>query len=82
MLLHVSTGSALNKCAYKGQQCCNDILIQLVDQGFRTLVEKDAFFNFTSGLADAQSEIRHTINGTYIYVYTWYVYRYLLCCMA
>ena len=63
----ISTGSAFNKCAYNGQQCCSEILIQLIDQGFRALVEKDEF-NFTSGLAGAQAaidEMRDKIDGMY-----------------
>ena len=60
---YVSTGSALSKCSFNGQQCCDDILIKFVDQGFRFLVQNDAF-NFTSGLAGAQAAIDQMRNKT------------------
>ena len=66
-LYFISTGSDFNKCTYNGQQCCSEILIQLIDQGFRALVEKDEF-NFTSGLSGAQAaidEMRDKIDGMY-----------------
>ena len=66
-MLHTLAGSALSKCTFNGQQCCDDILINLVDQEFRVLVQNDAF-NFTSGLADAQAaidEMRNKTNGMY-----------------
>ena len=64
----VYTGSSLSKCTFNGQQCCSEILVTLVDQGFRSLVQSDQF-NFTGGLAGAQSAInqmRDRTNGMYI----------------
>ena len=55
----------MSKCAFNGQQCCDDFLINFVDGGFRALVKSDAF-NFTSGLAGAQAaidEMRNKTNG-------------------
>ena len=53
----------MSKCSFNGQQCCDDILINFVDRGFRFLVQNDAF-NFTSGLAGAQAAIDQMRNKT------------------
>ena len=68
ILPFVYTGSSLSKCTFDGQQCCDEIVVTVVDQGFRSLVQSDQF-NFTSGLAGAQSAIdlmRDKTNGMYI----------------
>ena len=59
----VYTGSSLGKCAFNGQQCCNQVIISLVDQGLRSLVESDQL-NFTSHLAGVQTAIDNMRNKT------------------
>ena len=71
------TGSSLSKCKFDGQQCCDEIVVTVVDQGFRSLVQSDKF-NFTSGLAGAQTAIdlmRDKTNGMYTILFT----LWLLC---
>ena len=58
----------MSKCTFNGQQCCSPTLINFVDQGFRSLVQSDRF-NFTSGLAGAQTAIdqmRDRTDGMYV----------------
>ena len=52
----IYTGSSLSRCTFHGQQCCSPVIVNFVDQGFRALVQSDQF-NFTSGLAGAQTAI-------------------------
>jgi len=58
-------GSTLSKCTFNGQQCCNELIVSLVDTGYRALVKSDKF-NITAGLATAQNAIdamRNKTNG-------------------
>ena len=84
ILPFVYTGSSLSKCTFNGQQCCDEIVVTVVDQGFRSLVQSDQF-NFTSGLAGAQSAIdlmRDKTNGMYVYYLSkgMYVFTLWLLC--
>ena len=82
ILPFIYTGSSLSKCTFNGQQCCSKTLVTLVDQGFRSLVQSDQF-NFTGGLAGAQSAIDQMwdrTNGMYIKLINIYsVVAHLFC---
>lgn len=62
-VFRLQDGSSLGKCAFNGQQCCNQVIISLVDQGLRSLVESDQL-NFTSHLAGVQTAIDNMRNKT------------------